>query len=135
MSMQLKFFFLNKDVIKNEIELTAASIKKEIKTELKNKIFSLKIDSVSRLNRSVLGINVQYVVKNKIQIKTLAMREMLYKHSAVNIKQIVMDTLNEYDLHVDQIHSITSDNGNNMIKTTSLLNEDVDIEEEIESDF
>ena len=65
MSMQLKFFFLNKDVIKNEIELTAASIKKEIKTELKNKLFSLKIDSVSRLNRSVLGINVQYIVKKQ----------------------------------------------------------------------
>lgn len=64
----------------------ASKIKSQISIDLKNRLFSLKIDEASRLNRSIVGINVQFIERNSIQIKTLAMVEMTEKHTAVNIK-------------------------------------------------
>jgi hypothetical protein len=40
-----------------------------IKNELKNKIFSVKIDCATRYNKSVLGVNAQFIKEKKIVIR------------------------------------------------------------------
>lgn len=119
---------INSENVKSNIGLMASKIKTQISIDLKNRLFSLKIDEASRLNRSIVGINVQFIERNSIQIKTLAMVEMKEKHTAVNIKRIICNTLDKFNLNIEQIYSITSDNGRNMIKETSLLNEQLDEE-------
>lgn len=45
------------------------------------------------------------------------------KNTAINIKEIIINTLGKDDVNIDQIYFLTSDNGRNMLKATSLLNE------------
>lgn len=51
-------------------------IKKNIIQLLKNKVISLKIDTATRSDRSILGVNVQIISKNEVKIFTLAMLEL-----------------------------------------------------------
>lgn len=68
---------INSENVKTNIGLVAIQIKTGISSALKSKLFSLKVDEASRLNRSY----VQFIEQNAIQIKTLSMVEMNEKHS------------------------------------------------------
>lgn len=56
-----------------------------------NKLVSLKVDGVTRHNKSFLGINVQYMLGNTmdLRIKTLAIFELTQRHTAVYLKDTV----------------------------------------------
>ena len=60
---------INKHNIRDDIIYKAKIIRLEIAENLKNKMFSLKIDSASRLDRSILGINVQFIEQKKYKLK------------------------------------------------------------------
>lgn len=51
----------------------AQRMREQISTEMKGRLISLKIDSASRQNRHILGINVQYAINDKVVIRTLGM--------------------------------------------------------------
>ncbi|KAH7937062.1 hypothetical protein HPB49_013441 [Dermacentor silvarum] len=86
-------------------------------------MFSLKIDCASRLDRALLGINVQYAVNGKLILQPLAMKELFDRHTAEHLTSQVKSTLSRYDLSVAQVYSVTTDNGANMLKATRLLGE------------
>lgn len=78
------------------ISLRADAVMKEIKDFLKNKIFSLKIDTATRHNRRVICLNAQAVIIGTIKIFTLAMSEMNInsgRHTGKNIKLFVLAVL------------------------------------------
>lgn len=86
-----------------------------------------------------MGINIQYVKNNELCIKTLATRALDQKHTAAYLKQIILKVLDDYEIKMNQIYTITSDNGRNMLKCTSdikeaLINECTDDENNDESD-
>lgn len=59
---------------------------------MKNRMVSLKIDGVTRHNRSFLGINVQYMFGDTmdLKIKTLSIGEVLGGgHTSENLKTMV----------------------------------------------
>jgi len=58
---------------------------------MKNHMVSLKIDGVTRHNRSFLGINVQYMFGDTmdLKIKTLSIDEVLGGHTSENLKTMV----------------------------------------------
>ena len=82
-------FTINSQNIKNHIFNASNVIISNIKNDIKKQLISLKIDSVKRHNRSILGINIQYIKDGKISLKTLAMVELFDKHTAENLKQSV----------------------------------------------
>lgn len=118
-------FTINSENIKKEMTIKAAILKQEIIEELKNKIFSLKIDEATRLNRSILGINLQYISNNEIKIITLDAIELFQSQKAEYLKNEVIKVLEEFGLDLRQVYSITSDNGRNMLKAAKLLNDEL----------
>lgn len=44
---------------------------------------------MTRLNRSILGINIQYIKDGKLNMKTLGMPELLNRHSSEYLKEVV----------------------------------------------
>lgn len=58
---------------------------------MKYKMVSLKVDGVSRHNKSFLGVNVQYMHKDTLtlKIKTLAIFELVERHSSKYLKDTV----------------------------------------------
>jgi len=50
-------------------------------TEASSRLISLKLDAVTRLNRSFLGVNMQYIVDDSIQLRTLGLIELTESHT------------------------------------------------------
>lgn len=96
-------------------------IKDMISRKIKGKVFSLKMDSATRNERSVLGINIQLIVDGKIEIYTLSISEMRTSQTAQNLKEHLQEVLNEFGISKTQIFSVTTDNGRNMLKSVDLL--------------
>lgn len=112
---------INSSNIHQYITKCSDKIKQIIINEVANKIVCLKIDSATKYDRSVLGVNLQYLVGPKIVIRTLAMIEVTKQHTAGNLKVEILNVLKEYNVNLLQILCITTDNGANMVKAVKLL--------------
>ncbi|XP_051862744.1 uncharacterized protein LOC117577396 isoform X2 [Drosophila albomicans] len=93
------------------------------------------------MDKAILGINLQMIhaslAKTEIVVKTLGMIELGESHTGIYMKNKILEILDDYDISLDQIYSITSDNGRNMIKAVQVLNDATEeslYEEDIESE-
>jgi len=71
----------------------AEKIINTIKKDTNNRLVSLKMDCVSRLNRGIIGINIQYQINNKLVIRTLAMSNLEERHTSDYLKSVVSNQL------------------------------------------
>jgi hypothetical protein len=99
----------------------ATQVRQKIGEETKNRMISLKVDGASRGSRTLFGINAQYMLDGAITIRNLAVKELKTSSSGVNLCKAVMEVLDEYKINLQQVVSITCDNGANMILTTKIL--------------
>ncbi|KAF2905138.1 hypothetical protein ILUMI_01046 [Ignelater luminosus] len=83
-------------------------------------------------DRSTLGINVQYIKRKQLVLRSLAMKELKRRHTATYIASTIADVLTEFNIDLKQIYSVTSDNGANMVKAISILSEQQTESEEAE---
>ncbi|XP_037951971.1 uncharacterized protein LOC119682572, partial [Teleopsis dalmanni] len=98
---------LNSRNIVSLLDNSCIKIQEIIKARLTNKMLSLKLDIATRMDKNILGINIQYIKDFKIYINTIG--------------------------KCCQIYSSTTDNGANMVKVSEILQ---DIQEEhINEDF
>lgn len=112
---------INRENIKDSIERRAQKIKKSIRLETKHKLLSLMLDIASRYNRSILGINIGFMKDGKICIRSSGMIVLNFSHTAAYIAELIKKNLAEYEIGLNQIISITTDNGKNMVKSIALL--------------
>lgn len=113
------------------------NIQKHIKKLCRGKLISLKMDTATRLDRSVLGINVQFIEQNNIRIYTLAVKELNGKHTGEYLKNELINVLKDFDIDKKQIYCITTDNGRNMLKAVQILSneyESIQNEEDIHTE-
>lgn len=87
--MVLTDFTINEKNIQLEIANKFNNIVDDITIALSKKLVFLKIDCVTRLNRSIIGINCQFINDGKIKIVTLGMAELLDRHTGHYLKQQV----------------------------------------------
>lgn len=127
---------INSKNIKTHLNEKASEIKEKIKDEVRGKMVSIKIDSASRLGRSIIGVNIQFISNGKIELRTLAMYDTkdrqtgIYVHCTY-IKNVILEILKVFQ----QIYSLTSDNGRNMIKAFELLKYDEEDLAEFENEL
>lgn len=107
-------------IVHDYLTVYAHRIKDEIRREIGESMISIQMDIVKRLRRSILGINAQFIRDDKIVIRTLNMFETNSKHSGEYICSILMQTLSDYGISKQQIYSITTDNGPNIVKSVDL---------------
>lgn len=118
---------INKENIRKMIEPTAEKCKEKIMKEVQNKMISLKVDAASRMSRSFLGINIQFMVDDKINLRTLAVRELKESHTAEYLKTVIIEVLTSFEISIKQIYTVTSDNGANMVKCTDILQNELNL--------
>ncbi|XP_070073345.1 uncharacterized protein [Drosophila takahashii] len=75
-----------------------------------------------RCNRGILGVNVQFIENGKIVIKTLGLIELTKSHTSQNLCSEVQSIMDDFCIKKEQIYSITTDIGRNMVKAVDLLN-------------
>ncbi|CAG7730878.1 unnamed protein product [Allacma fusca] len=115
---------INRRTIKALVDEEAQNQKHILKSILKNKLLSLKLDIASRHYRSFLAINVQYCHKDKLCVSTLAVKELHDRHTSDNIIQTLSKVLEDFEIRKGQIYSATTDNGSNFVKAFSDLDQD-----------
>lgn len=71
--------------------------------------------------RSYLGVMAQYYLNGKLVVRTLGVRKFSLSHSEIYIAVMIKDVLESYGISVDQIYSISADNGGNMIKAIKVF--------------
>jgi len=83
-------FSIDKRNVRANVIETAITVRNNLKSLVKNRILSLKIDGATRKDKSILGINVQFMSKeNTHVIKTLSMIELTESHTANYLKEKV----------------------------------------------
>lgn len=114
---------LNAHKVRDVIAEKAISVINEIKAEIKGRVVSLKIDAATCMSRSFLGINMQFIKNNKIQIRTLGVVELFQTHTAEYLKETIVYVCAKFEISMNQIFTVTVDNAANMLKTMRILNE------------
>ncbi|CAG7727624.1 unnamed protein product [Allacma fusca] len=87
------------------------------------------MDIATRLNRSFIGINVQFYKEGRFRLYTLAVKELHKSHTAETILEYLENTIKEYGIHREQVYSATVDNGSNFLCALRVCSE---ISDEVE---
>lgn len=107
--------------LKTYLDKYAEEVKSKIREEVKDTIVHVKLDLARRLRRSILGVNIQFMKNDKIVVRTLCMKETNSSHTGEYICALVMDALDSFGIKYSQVHTITSDNGANVLKAGELF--------------
>lgn len=107
--------------VKSYMVKYTAALKGEIMKEVQNQIIHVKLDIASKNRKSVLGINVQFMKADQIVVRTLAMIRTNASHTGEYICSLLMQTLDDYNIKYTQVHTITADNGKNVVKSVELF--------------
>ena len=94
-----------------------------LKDEMKGKLIYLKFDCATRLYTNYLGLNARFTLDNKRVTRTLEVIDTKSQHRALNIKEMINDTIKLYDVPLENVLLSVTDNATNMVKTVDLLNE------------
>lgn len=116
---------INRKNVREEISARAEKVRKLIKERVREKLMSVKIDSCKCQGRNFFGINIQFVDEQegqnpKINVFTLAVKEV-ENNFAINLAAIIKEELAKFDIDLEQVYSVTSDNGANMLKCIIVL--------------
>lgn len=115
-------FQLNVDSLKSSIASMANDVVQKIKTAVRNNLLSLKIDVVTGLYGSILTVNVQYVMNGKLHLNTLSIKELVHDQTFF-INDILLETLDVYNIDPNQIYSITFDSDSQMMDKSNCFSD------------
>ncbi|XP_050340035.1 uncharacterized protein LOC126766185 [Bactrocera neohumeralis] len=96
------------------------------------------MDTATRHDRAILGVNVQIITSNKLEIFTIAMLELKQKHTAQYLTTKIENVLKSFNIDKAQVYAVTTDNGRNMVKAVELLSlhsDDEESDSEIEDNY
>lgn len=104
--------------VKEILRETAKNVQQRIREELNNRPFSLQVDITTKRRRSILGVTAQFIMNGARKIRCIAMKELKDSHTGEYLAKIVNELLDEYGIKHQQVMSITTDNGANVLKMT-----------------
>lgn len=123
----LKIKHLNPENTRGLLQRIAGEITKIISFETQGKMICLKTDAASRYDRDFLGVNVQFVERGVITIRTLALMELHERHTAVNLSMRLLTVLEPFGIDIRRVLTVTTDNASNMLSTVNRLRRAQDI--------
>lgn len=112
--------------VKTHIAYLASKIIVEIKSEVRGKLVSLLTDIGTKNRRDILGLALQYIANGRVITRSIGMLLLTTSHTAELIKSEIIKCLKVFDITPDQVISITTDNGSNMLAAVKLFNNGID---------
>ena len=113
---------MDKNVIRDKIMTKYAAVATELRTMLENKLVFIKLDIATRMERTFLGVNVQFCHHSAIKIYTLKVLELSDGATdSATLTTKLSSILEEFGIPPTRVISITSDNGANVLKIAKLL--------------
>lgn len=109
--------------VKEKLMDVAQKIRKKIAAEVKNRLLSLLVDIVSKRGRSILGVSIQYMMNEKVRIRSIGMIELEERHTGEYLADLIIMRLIELEIGLKQVITITTDGGSNVLKMVRDLNQ------------
>lgn len=119
--------------LKEYISQIASTFQNEIKEDLKGKHIAIMMDIGTKNNKSLLGISCQYVIKDDVVIHSLGVVPLHKSHTASYVYEKLVECLQVYNIPLDCVISITTDNARNMIATINKFDECLKVMGDFES--
>lgn len=116
--------------VKDHIRKTAARIREIIASEIKDRMITMSADIVTKNNRSIFGIYIQYILNGKLIIRCIGMKQLHDRHTGKYLSELLDDCVRGYGANLNNIISLTTDNGSNMRTLLSSINTAIDDETE-----
>lgn len=102
--------------VKDCIRRMSENARQKIADEIKDIPISLMCDIATKHGRSLFGFSIQYVANGKHRIRSIGMIHLDKSHTGKYLASLIAKRLKEYGVVKDQLLTITTDNGTNMIK-------------------
>lgn len=115
-------FSNNFEEIKEYMRHVSTEIRSKIKAEVYGKPVSLCADITTKNRRAILGITVQYIHDGKLRIRSIGMINLNTSHTGAYLKSVIEEVLEVYGIRIEQVISMTTDNGSNMLKMIKMFN-------------
>lgn len=81
-------------------------MRRKIHEEIRDKLISLKIDVASVKFRRFLGVNIQYILDDKIIMRNLGVLELHGRNTAAFLKESVILVISRYGIELKQLYSL-----------------------------
>ena len=92
--------------------------KSKLKESVSGALVSVKFDGVTRLRSHFLGISVQYYQEEHgLIVKTLVFVDTEVNHTSSHLKEILLDTLKQFNISKQQVLACVVHNASNMTRT------------------
>lgn len=111
--------------IKKYISDTTSKITERVKTEAAGKRISLMLDIATKNHKSILGINLRYIIDGSITERCIGMIPLEERHTSRNLAIEIKKCLDKFGITVQQIYSITTDNARNVVGVVDNLDEEI----------
>lgn len=121
-------FSISRSNVQLKINETANRIKVQISKEVKGRLVCLLLDIASRYNRSILGISIVYWFDGKPHTKTIGMESLKISQTGRNLHNLVVATLTKFGISLEQLFSVTTDNGKNLVKMVKIMRSNLNCE-------
>lgn len=105
---------INMQNLHTQISIEAGKIRSQITEDVVNRLISLKLDCVTGHNCYILGVHIQYVKDCKIIIRTLGILPLKKTYTGESLAEEIINVIKLFQINVEQIYSVTTDNGNTM---------------------
>lgn len=121
--------------IKQHMHEMSEKIRVKIKEEVAARPLSLLVDIVTKNQRSIFGISVQFIIDGELKIRSLGMIELIESHTAVYLAEILCERLKVLGINLKQVFTITTVSGSNVLKMVrdidNILHQEVDAAQNI----
>lgn len=112
--------------VKTHIASLAGQIFDQIKTDVRHAFVSVMVDGATKYNRSILGINIQYIVNGHHILRCIGMVNLTAGHTAEYLKTQILNRLEVFGIDYAKMISLTTDNAPNMLAAAALIAEHFD---------
>ena len=104
--------------------------KSKLKESVSGALVFIKFDGVTRFQSHFLGISVQFYDKeHDLTVKTMASVDTEANYSSSHLKEILLDTLKQFNISKQQVLACVVDNASNMTWAVQLHNYILNIKE------
>lgn len=112
---------INRSNIIEEIEKDSQYIENQIKLEMAGKYICLMVDVSTETTLSVLGVNAAYMVNWNVVCRSIGIIQINVRHNAINLAEMMYDILAKYEVPLDRVFAIISDNAKNVVNSATVL--------------
>lgn len=106
---------INSEKVKEILEEQYNNLKSYITMKMQKKPIHISMDAAKRLHKNVIGINAHFLDGSKIMLAHLGAVSTNSSHTAEFVANTLKDLLLDYDVTIDQVFSVTMDNGANFL--------------------